>query len=81
MTNFTDTLRDLAVGDSHAILRRVPIKKHDHAAMQEELLKMNRSVGTLASRVGGLTVERVNTLNASGTHVIYGLVVTREKQS
>lgn len=78
MTNLTEAMRDLKVGESHAIVKRVAVQKYNVAVVQEDLLAMNRSVGAMANRVGGLTVERVNGLNASGTHIIYGLVVTRE---
>lgn len=78
MTNLTEAMRDLKVGESHAIVKRVAVQKYNAAVVQEDLLAMNRSVGAMANRVGGLTVERVNALNASGTHMIYGLVVTRE---
>lgn len=81
MTNLTDTLRDLAIGESHAIMRRAKLRNYDIDDVRDELLKMNRVVGAIATRVGGLTVERLQQVNAAGTHLIYGLIVTRESAS
>lgn len=81
MSNYAEVLRALPVGESHAIMRRVPVGKFKHDAVQQALRKLNNNVGAIANRVGGFTVERIVTLNTSNTHVLYGLVLTRESAS
>lgn len=77
-TTLSEALRNLAVGESHSIMFRVELKKYHNDNRLAEMKRMNNSVGALASRIGSFTVERVTTLNSGGTHVLFGLVITRE---
>jgi hypothetical protein len=77
--NTTEALRNLEVGDSYSVVRRVALSEYDKDEAQADLRKLNNNIGVIASRLGGqYVIERVFSLNNAQTHLLYGLVVTRE---
>ena len=79
--NITETIRELDVGACYADLRRMPVNEYHHGDAQAEMRKMNSKFSVILDRIteGKYTCERVTTVNHNGEHIIYGVVVTRER--